>query len=691
MDAMAQPDTEEEVVQPNTALEALPILLAYAEAQGDISEFLTDTQIAALTSQVIDQYDRDKQSRADWEKIASKACEDMAKTDHGTKDYPWPNASNVHYPLLPHAVMQFNARAYAAIVKGDEAVSVKVVGADKGVPMVGPDGQPMMQVQGMPVLMTPQGPLVMTPQGPQPLPEGAQPEMAWQREPGAKSKRAERVRDYMNTTIFYRMDDWEGETDQLLFQVPAVGVGFRKTWFDSEKHESRFVPAMRLVVDNDAKTLQDAPQIAEEIEGVFPHHIRRDMKVGKYREIALDPEKTEARLLLEVQCYADLDGDEIEEPYIVTLDYEEKALLRCVPDFTAENVKLMGGRLAFIERGTYYTKYEFLPHPEGKFYNIGLAHLLDQYGSVINTLLNQMLDANHAATAGGGFIASGLRIQGQGQSSSLRWRPGEYKTVSVNGQELRNGIVERTFPQLSSVALNLLEMILGAAQDIASIKDVMTGDASNQGQVGTTLALIEQGLQVFSSIYKRIYRGLKHEFSLLYDNIGRYATEETVADYMELLDDPAANFAQDFNAKDMDICPVSDPTSVTKMQQMSRAQFLLSTAETLAAVGGDVKEALRRVYEAADVEDIDKLLPKPQPNPMQEMAAQLEIAEKQAGVEEKQTKAALNAAKVQEMGANLQLDGQKINLDGWEAQARHQIDTARVQIDAFKTGAGLAQ
>lgn len=689
MDAMMQPDIEEEAPRPNTALEALPILLAYAERQGDISALLEDSQIAELTAQVCDQYDRDKQSRDDWEAVATKAMEGMAKSDHGTKDYPWPKASNIHYPLLPHAVMQFNARAYAAIVKGDEAVSVKVVGADKGVPVMGPQG-PQMGVQGMPVLNAPQGPVVVTPQGPQPLPEGVQPELMWQREPGAKSKRAERVRDYMNTTIFYRMDDWEGETDQLLFQTPAVGLGFRKTWFDGRKHQSRFVPAMRLVVDNDCKTLQDAPQIAEEIEGVFPHHIRRDIAIGKYRAITLDPEETESRLLLEVQCYADLDGDEIEEPYIVTLDYKEKALLRCVPDFAADNVNLIGGRLAFIERGQYYTKFEFLPHPEGKFYNFGLAHLLDQYGSVIDTLINQMLDANHAATAGGGFIASGLRIQGQGQSSSLKWRPGEYKTVGVSGSALRDGIVERTTPQLSPVAFNLLELILGAAQDIASIKDVMTGDASNNGQVGTTLALIEQGLQVFSSIYKRIYRGLKGEFALLYKNIGRYASQESAQDYVELLDDPDADFQADFNAKDMDIHPVSDPSSVTKMQKMARAQFLLSTAETLGAVGGDVKEALRRVYQAADVEDIEKLLPDPKPNPMQEAMGQMEMAGKQAEVADMQAKAQLNAAKAQEISGKMQVADQRLSLDGWKAQAEAQIATAKVQLDAFEAGQNAA-
>jgi len=674
-----------EVVEPVSPLDALPILMAYAEAEGDISELLTDEQINRLTQEVCDNYERDEQSRDDWQEVAEKALKDMARCDFGEKDYPWKDAANVHYPLLPYAVMQFNARAYPAIVKGDEAVSCKVVGSDRGLPMMDQQGQPVFQLQGMPVAMTPQGPAIMTPQGAMPLPEGAQPEPVWKREPGAKSKRSERVRDYMNTQLFYRMDDWETETDTLLFQMPAIGCGFRKIWYDGEKHQSRFVPALNLVVNNDAKSLADAPQITEKIDGVYPFHIERDIAMGKYRAIDLDPSEHDARLLIEQQCHYDLDGDGMAEPYIVTVDHKSKQLLRVVPDFAPDNVKLVGQRIAYIERRTFYVKYEFLPHPEGKFYNVGLAHLLDQYGEVINTILNQMIDANHAATAGGGFVGSGLRIQGQGQTSSLRFRPGEYKTVPVTGSALRDGIYERTYPQLSPVMFQLLELILGAARDIASIKDVLSGDASNNGQVGTTLALIEQGLQVFTAIYKRVYRGLKTEFTLLFRNIGHYANEETQADYMELLDDPQADIMADFNATDMDIRPVSDPSSVTKMQKMARANFLMETAEILSAAGGDVREALRRVYEAADVEDIDKLLPPPNPEAMQmqQMGAQMEIRGKAAKAQKDEADAAAKMASIGRENVKVQTSA---NIDFGKLE----LDRDKAQLEALKVGMSSA-
>jgi chaperonin GroES len=476
------------------------------------------------------------------------------------------------------------------------------------------------------------------------------------------------------------MEGWEQETDTLLMQVPAIGCGFRKTWFDGAQ-QSRFVPALNLVVDNEATSLGEAPQVAEVIEGVFPHHIRRDIALGRYRPVPMGPEEHEARTLLEVQCYYDLDGDGVEEPYIVTIDEKERRLLRIVADFGPDQVRVADdGSIGFIERPTYYTKYEFWPDPEGKFYNPGLAHFLHQHAGVINTIINQMLDASTAAVSGGGFIASGLQIQGKGQASSLRFMPGEYKTVQATGDQLRTGFVERTFPQLSPVQFNLLDMILGAARDIASIKDVLSGDASNQGQVGTTLALIEQGLQQFTATYKRVYRALKHEFGLLFVNIGKYADERTVAEYVELLDDPEADFARDFNPADMDIRPVSDPSSVTKMQQMARAQFLLGTIDPLMAAGGDVREVMRRAYEAADVEDIDKLLPEPQPDPMAMMAGKVELENKAADTEAKKAKAMRDATEARVAAA-----------EAGVSQQRADNESAGLQIKALEAGVNAAR
>jgi chaperonin GroES len=45
----------------------------------------------------------------------------------------------MRWPLLTIAAMQFNARMYPAVVKGDEAVLVKIIGQDNGKPVTAPN------------------------------------------------------------------------------------------------------------------------------------------------------------------------------------------------------------------------------------------------------------------------------------------------------------------------------------------------------------------------------------------------------------------------------------------------------------------------------------------------------------------------------------------------------------------------
>jgi chaperonin GroES len=189
------------------------------------------------------------------------------------------------------------------------------------------------------------------------------------------------------------------------------------------------------------------------------------------------------------------------------------------------------------------------------------------------------------------------------------FRPREYKVVNASAGSIRDAIYERTFPNPSPIMMSLLQLILGAANDVAAIKDVTSGDASNNGQVGTTLALIEQGLQVFTAIYKRIHRGLRAEFQLIFKNLADYGDEKTVKDYLDVVDTPEADFAKDFGQKDMDIRPVSDPNMVTRLQKMAKAQFLMQTGTNNPNV--DQRELITRVFEAADVEDMEKIIPPP--------------------------------------------------------------------------------
>ena len=597
-----------------------------AGATGNIADWFED-RLAQIGADVVRDYETDLSDAKEWRDQAEKAVKLAAQTKGDQKDTPWPNAANVKYPLLTVAALQFNARAYPAIVKGDEAVSVKVVGKDRGRPLIGPDGQPVAQ---------------MGPNGPEPV---------WQVPPGAKKRRAQRVKDFMNTHIFYRMKGWEEDTDVLLTMLPIVGCMFRKVTIRNGRCCVRLVSSLKLIAPMWAVDCKTSPRLTEIIDNQARYQVERKMATGEYRYVAFPVENDvqRPRELLEQHRFMDLDDDGQAEPYVVTVDRETSEVLRLEANFSREEA-MQEPDEPIEKQSVYYVKYDFLPNPKGEFYGYGFGHLLDEIGEVVNSLINQMLDAGTAQIAGGGFVASGLRLQGK-NSGALKWRPGEYKTVDVPGAVLKDGLVERTFPNVSPVTFQLLDMLMAAAKDISSVKDVITGDASNNGQVGTTLALIEQGLAQFTAVYKRVYRSLKEEFTMLFKCLSKWGGDKAREDYLNILDDMEADFDKDFNSEDFDIRPVSDPTSVTKQQKIARAQFLMG----FIGQGLDDNEIRRRALEAADIEDIDDLFPKQPPGPDPVMAAELEKTQAETAdkMESAKGKSIDNMVKALQAGINM--------------------------------------
>jgi chaperonin GroES len=139
----------------------------------------------------------------------------------------------------------------------------------------------------------------------------------------------------------------------------------------------------------------------------------------------------------------------------------------------------------------------------------------------------------------------------------------------------------------------------------------------------TTLALIEQGLQVYSAVHKRVHRSLYQEFKKLRRLNVLYLPDEA---YSDVLDDPEAIRRRDYESSDHDIIPVSDPNATTNMQRIMKAKALLE----IKGQGLNDKEINKRYLQALQVEDIDKLIPEEDED---DPILELEIQTKQAGLD----------------------------------------------------------
>lgn len=641
----------------------------------NIATELDEDTLTEIGARAKREYEVDKTSRSAWED-KMKDSMDLAMQVAGEKNYPWPKASNIKFPLVTTAAIQFAARAYPAIVNGRDVVKATVNGKDDGKPAVDAQGQPVMGPDGQP---------------------------QWEVEPNAKRNRADRIAHHMSYQCLEEMDGWEEDTDKLLHIVPIIGCAFRKTWFDPGmgRNRSELVTAQKLVVNYWAKTLDTAPRVTQDFH-LYPLEIKERVRAGLYLAHEYGPVAGSANdddaphEFLEQHRWLDLDKDNFPEPYIVTLHKETGKVCRIIARFDEEGIEVNNdGEVQRIVPVRYYTKFGFIPNPEGGFYDIGFGWLLHPLNEAINGTINQMLDAGHRQVTGGGFIGSGLRIKG----GATRFRPGEYKQVHVTGSNVRENVVDLNFPGPSQTMFNLLGLLIEAARDITSVKDVMTGDEGPANEAAArTLARIEQGMKVFSAIYKRLFRSLKEEYRKLYRLNQIYLPQEQ---YFTLLDEPEAVSVKDYADGDLDISPAADPNMISDTQRMGRAEFML---QFLADPRVDGKEILKRVFTAANIEDPDTLvLEETPPDPTIAQAAdEIEIKKRMADTEAQKveieadrmtaeaakirSEIILNLAKADEVSDKAEIESMKVLLDS--ILKRRQIDLTEKKIDTDARGDG---
>ena len=634
--------------------------LGYAELMlaENIVDLLSEMELAKVSAKVISEYEIDEASRKEW-LDKSKEALDLAMMVAGDKDYPFKHASNVKYPLVATAALQFNARAYPAIVPPDRVVKCKTFGKD-------PDGQ--------------------------------------------KAARAERVSDHMSWQLTSQMPEWEEDTDRLTLIVSIAGSCFRKVFYDPSlrRNVTRLVTADRLVFNYWARSFGDLPRLTE-IMTLYPNEVQERINDKRFADFdysnletgETNPNGTEAasaedgdapRLFLEQHRLLDLDGDGYSEPYIVTVHKGSGKVCRVVANWTPETAQLAddgngGVKVIALRRRNYYVRYLFLPSPDGGAYGLGFGWLLSDINHSINTTINQTFDAAHLANIQGGFVSSALAPKQRG--GTFRFEQGEFKYINTTGP-LRDTIMPITFPGPNQVLMVLLEFLIGAGKELASIKDVLTGETPATAAVGTTAMLIDQGLMVFTSIYKRIHRGLREELRLIGDLNADHVDAEEYQRFHDAKADPQADYA----SEDMDILPISDPQSVTKAQKIAKAQAIYSLSNENPTI--DRAEATKRVLEAIDAEDIEKLMPPPPPpDPkaaeLAQRAAEAEVAGLEATAEDKIASAtqrmansikALADAEGVEAGQQLAFYGQVMQM----LQAEHAMENDIVGQSAGQGG-----
>ncbi len=603
-----------------------------------------DIDLQALAAVVTEGYQIDKASLSYMQKGWDE-CKKLVSMLPESKAGRFDGAANVNIPIILNAANVFNARSYAAFFKSNDIVKCEVIGDDSGLfeVTIGPDGKPVLGADGH----------------------------VQKREivaEGAKQKRADRISQHMSWQLTYQMPHWIEDMDKLLTLDPIYGCLFKKIYYNSytKQNCSELIMPQYLTVHNETRDLATAPRITHSF-GLYPYEIQERIGAEYFDEFSYSNDDSgEQHEFLEQHLRYDLDGDGYDEPLIVTVHSETSAVVRVEKRYIDTDItKNKKGEIIRIEPENFFVKFGFMPNPTGGFYDIGFGYMLYQLNKVINTAVNQLVDAG---TLGNSpfFLLERGRMKG----GEVKVRPGFGLFVNNDSRPLRDSIYQMTFNGPDSVLFQLLGFLFEYARNLGGMREVLEGGMRSDQATGAMEMQIQEGMNEFKAIHKRIWRSLSHEYKRLFDLNHRYMDDKEyfkVLDVQDSMDRGKAEIMrQDYNSDDFDVRPVADAEYLTSAQKKSDADFCIQLAQNNMV---NPKVAAKKALESRNITNITELLdfePTNQELELQKQKQDLEMAAVQAQDKEAQA----NILKEQNA---------KRKLDIEEAKALFDIDKTRAE------------
>ena len=551
--------------------------------QDNLASGLSEEEIAKIGHTVVEDYKADLSSRTEWDKKRANWLKLFAGF-RDSKNFPWQDCSNVHLPIMGVACIQFQARSYESLLPSKEYAK------------------------------------------------------CWSTD-GKTKEQANRAQKYLNYQLMEQMEEWEEDMDVLLMLLPINGSAYKKTYYGSllKRPVSVTIPVEHFVTPYRVKRIEDSPRITHsyyetvnniKIKGQNNTFINTDeVREGDNYKNHPSPEIKEKsdkivgqseglqsdsgqRLLLEQHRFLDLDNDGIFENYIVTVDLDTEKVYRI------ENNSYTDPLTGVEKPIAYFTCYTFIPNPDSH-YGFGFGHLLEGINESADAIMNQLIDAGTLANTQSGFVnrRSGLKL------GSFNLPPGSFKEVDISGDDIRKAIFTLDFKEPSQALFSLLGLLQNSGKEISSVTESMMGKLPPSDTTATTMmAVMEQGLKVFSTIHKRIHRSFRKELKKIF-RLNNLFLDEKV--YFMVQDSTSGDMVGyqsgrlDFS-NNIDIMPVSDPTITSRAEKLIRARQAYEIGSGNPLVQQDPEamyELTKAFYEAIEVQNIDKIVKKPAPPP----------------------------------------------------------------------------
>jgi len=527
----------------------------------NLAEDMDESELSKLSGELIDLVEADINSRKDWVDTFVKGLEVLGmKYEERTE--PWAGACGVYSTLLTEAGIRFQAEMITETFPAQGPVKTQIVGAiDK-----------------------------------------------------LKEEAAERVRDDMNYQLTEVMIEYRHEHERMLYTLGLAGAAFKKVYFDPalERQTAIFLPPEDLVMPYGASSVYNAERVTHVMRKT-KNDVKKLQVAGFYRDVELgdpvrfftDVEKKKAEeqgytlsdddryqileLHLDYTIPGDEDEDEIDRPYIVTIERGSTKVLSIYRNWDEEDTRK--------QKRQHFVQYTYIPGFGA--YGLGLVHLIGGYARAGTSLIRQLVDAGSLSNLPGGLKSRGLRIKGDDTPIA----PGEFRDVDVPSGTVRDNIMPLPYKEPSQTLLALLNQITEEGRRLGAISDMDISDMSAQAPVGTTLALLERTLKTMSAVQARVHASLRMEFKLLKKIIEENTPEEYTYDPTN-----AGRRAKQSDYATSEVIPVSDPNAATMAQRIMQYQAAIQLAQGAPQIY-DLPELHRQMLEVLGIKNIDKLIP----------------------------------------------------------------------------------
>ena len=404
----------------------------------------------------------------------------------------------------------------------------------------------------------------------------------------AKLDKAKRKQRFMNWQLTQQMIEFRSELEQLETQVPLGGVQYMKLYWDDQKNRpvSMFIPIDDVYLPYSATSFYSAERKTH-AQALTRLEFEMRINSGMYRKINLDtpqepdltgPQKANNRIegkeqssynedgtrqVFEIACYLDFEENFGLAPYIVTIDNSSQNVLSIYRNWDADDDQQ--------QELIHIIEFPFVPWRGA--YPIGLPHMIGSLSAAATGALRALLDSAHINNFPGMLKLKGGNRGGQ----TDRIEPTQVTEIEggVGSDDVRKLAMAVPFNPPSPVLFQLLGFVTEAARGVVRTTFEDFKQASPQQPVGTTMALLEQGMTVFSSIHARQHSAMAMFLKVLH----RINAQHLDDNYIKKVTGEEMCEAKDFQGP-MDVVPVSDPNIFSEAQRIAQMQMVLQRADT---------------------------------------------------------------------------------------------------------------